>query len=897
MASIADRILIPDALRAGADPANLTDAEQHALQVGWNRTETDYPRDKCIHGIFEEQAALAPDDVALVTGDRRMTYRELNQQADHIAENLRGLGVTPGSLVGISVERSFDRIAGLLGILKAGAVYWAPEENLPEDRMRDLVADARPRCVIANHNSAELFSALAHVALVETLSAPPSGPPNLPISPTQAELPAYVSYTSGSTGRPKGVIVPHRGVVRLVTGANYVSLNSGETLLHHSPLSFDASTFEIWGALLNGGTLAIMPPGQPSLHEISSAIHQHGVTTLWLTAGLFHLMVDEQIDGLKPLRQLLAGGDVLRPKHVAKALRELPGCRIINGYGPTENTTFTCCHTIRDENELTPSVPIGRPVSNTRVYILDENLKPLPLGSAGELYAGGDGVACGYLNQPDLTAERFIADPFTPGSRLYRTGDLARWRPDGTIEFLGRIDTQVKIRGFRVELGEIETALRGIPAIREAVVVKRDDMPDHLSLVGYVTLEAGADLSTSELRDSMRELLPKYMAPSAFVVLDRFQLLPNGKLDRRNLPPPATELTSASEPIEPPKDLLELELVRIWQRLFQRESIRVDDDFFDLGGHSLQAAQLVAEIGKRFGSKLPIAALFQSPTIRDLALRLTEDKWLPAWSSLVPLQPLGSKPPLFLVHGWGGDVYGFVGLAHLLAPDQPVYGIQAVGLDGKSARHVSVEEMATHYVREIRSFQPEGPYFLGGYSLGGLIAFEVARQLDLIGQKVALLAMADSDPIGSFPSPIYSAYLRGRLVHHLKHWWTMPNRQRLGYCRNRLRTLREWFVQNHAEPVVVTPPPVNEGNAPQIPGFQDYYHALTSAYKVRPYSGSAHIILSEDGDCHGGSSWRHVVSGGLSYQKIPGTHYQILLPEFVGETAEAFRTAIKQARG
>lgn len=864
--------------------------------AGWNRTETDYPRDKCIHELFEEQAERTPDAVALVSANRRMTYGELNQQADWISGHLRLLGTTPGDIVGISVERSFARIAGLLGILKAGAVYWSPEENLPEDRLRELVADARPRLVLASEPSAEFFSSLTTVAVMDALAATAPATTDQPVSTTRPWQPAYVSYTSGSTGHPKGVVVPHRGVVRLVKNTNYVSLTAGETLLHHSPLSFDASTFEIWGALLNGGRLAIMPPGQPSLSDIGSAIHRHGVTTLWLTAGLFHLIVDEQIESLKPLRQLLAGGDVLRPEQVARALRELPGCRIINGYGPTENTTFTCCHTIRDETELNPSVPIGSPVSNTRVHILDEQLQPLPLGEAGELFAGGDGVACGYLNQPELTAKRFIPDPFSPGCRLYRTGDRARWRPDGTIEFLGRIDTQVKIRGFRVELREIETTLRIINGVRDAVVVRRDDVPEHLSLVGYVIPSAGSSPSTRELRSSLRELLPAYMVPSTFVLLERLPLLPNGKIDRRNLPAPEIEPENPAEGIQQPKDLLEFELVRIWQRLFQRETICVDEDFFDLGGHSLHAAQLVAEIEKRFGSKLPIAALFQSPTIRDLALRLTEDQWLPAWSSLVPLHPHGSAPPLFLVHGWGGDVYGFVDLANLLGPDQPVYGIQAVGLDGKRPRHASVEEMADHYVKEIRSFQPEGPYFIGGYSLGGLITFEVARLLDLQGQKVALLALADSDPIGSFPAATYAKHVRGRLMHHFKNWRAMPLSGKLGYVRDRVQILREWLAQNRSEPVIETAPIPEEIHSPEIPGFQDYYHALTSVYKVRPYPGSAHIILSDDGERHGGTSWRQVIQGTLTYHRIPGTHYQILLPEFAARTAKALHEAIEQAR-
>src|SRR5438445_4468738 len=524
----------------------LTAAEADRLLVEWNRTERDYPRDKCVHHLFEEQVERTPEAVAVVFGVQSLTYRDLNVKANRLAHHLRSLGVGPGELVGLRVERSFEMVIGLLGILKAGGAYWALEENLPEERLRLLLADARPRVLLvrrkavnalpglAARTSSDSTTAIGTIAAIEDLL---ESSPQATISAalaSQAVDPAYVNYTSGSSGQPKGVLVPHRGVARLVKGADYVSLTEDETLLHLSPLSFDASTFELWGALLNGGRVVLLSPGQPSLGEIGEAIREHRITTLWLTASLFHLMVDERLNDLKPLRQLLAGGDVLSPQHVLNAHLDLPGCRIINGYGPTENTTFTCCYTVADERALAPSIPIGRPIANTRVYVLDASLQPVPVGVLGELYAGGDGVACGYLNRPQLTAERFIPDPFSSqaDARLYRTGDRVRWRPDGNVEFLRRLDSQVKIRGFRVELGEIETVLREAVGVREAVVSLREDTAGEIRLVGYVVAGGNSVPDEPGLKAALKARLADYMIPAHFDFLSALALAPNGKVDR-----------------------------------------------------------------------------------------------------------------------------------------------------------------------------------------------------------------------------------------------------------------------------------------------------------------------------------------------------------------------------
>ena len=893
----------------------LSTVERQQLLVEWNVTEREYPRDKCIHRLFEEQAERTPDAVAAVFEKNSLTYRELNDRANRLAHHLRSLGVGPDVLVGLCVERSLEMVVALLGILKAGGAYWALEENLPEERFRLMLADAQPRVLLARRKSVKHFSSLAGktpgdsptgtitVAAIEDLleSSPGGIIPNTP--PNQAGDPAYVSYTSGSTGRPKGVVVPHRGVVRLVKETNYVSLNAEETLLHLSPLSFDASTFEIWGALLNGGRVVLLPPGPPTLAEIGAAIHRHGVTTLWLTAGLFHLMVDERLDDLKPLRQLLAGGDVLSPEHVRKARNSLPGCRIINGYGPTENTTFTCSYEVQDERELAAGVPIGRPIANTRVYVLDSYLQPVPMGVAGELFAGGDGVACGYLHQPQLTAERFIPDPFSgkTGARLYRTGDLARWRPDGNLEFLGRLDSQVKIRGFRIELGEVEAALRAQPEVREATVVVREDMPGDKRLVAYLVAKDKEKPDASILRMRLAKKLPDYMIPNSFAWLDQLPLAASGKMNRKALPAPEAGAGNISDESSQPVNLLELELLRIWRRLFQREDIGRQDNFFALGGHSLMAARMAAEIDKHFGSKLPIAALFQSPTVESLARRFTDENWAPPWSSLVPLQPQGSKPPIFLVHGWGGDVYGYLKLAKLLPPDQPSYGIQAVGLDGKATRHITIEEMAAHYVKEIISFQLDGPVYLAGYSMGGLIAYEIAQQLHRRNRRVAMLALLDSAPVGVIPWGFYAlkmiSYIPGRCLFHLRHWLGLPLRERYNYFLGRWKALRYWLFQNVARAPAVTNPPPKENQAPKVPGFEDYYVAVASAYRLRPYSGSADIFVSDGGNSEWNGYWKNMVRGGASFHRVEGRHEHLISsPEHVAALAKALATVLQRAQ-
>jgi aspartate racemase len=429
---------------------------------------------------------------------------------------------------------------------------------------------------------------------------------------------AYVMYTSGSTGTPKGVAVPHRAVVRLVRDTDYASFSPDETFLQLAPISFDASTFEIWGALLNGAKLVVMPAAAPTLEDIGNVIREQGVTTLWLTSALFNAMVDERLHDLRPLRQLLAGGDVLSAPHVQKVLRELKNTRLINGYGPTESTTFACCHTILPQAPPASAIPIGKPIANTTAYILDANLQHVPVGAIGELCLGGDGLARGYWRREELTAEKFIADPFStePRAKLYKTGDLARWRSDGVIEFLGRADSQIKLRGFRIEPGEIETALKQQPHVLDSAVLLREDTPNDKRLVAYVVCKSSASVrfEDSSLIAALKKLLPDYMVPSAIIALPALPRTPNGKLDRNVLPAP-----KSTEDFVPAKTPFEEKLAAIWAGVLGVERVGATDNFFDLGGHSLLGLRLVNQLRETLGEHVPLAMIFEAPTVSGMA--------------------------------------------------------------------------------------------------------------------------------------------------------------------------------------------------------------------------------------------------------------------------------------
>jgi amino acid adenylation domain-containing protein len=719
----------------------LPEAERHRLLVEWNDTDIDYPNDRSIAQLFEEQAELRPDSSAVVFESGRLTYDELNARANRVAHRLVSRGVGPEVIVGICAERSVETIVGLLAIAKAGGAYLPLDPTQPRDRLDQLIVDARPLLALAPEHLRDLLP-----DELETLSIDGERPDeddyrgNLASRVTSENL-AYVIYTSGSTGRPKGVAVTHRNVARLVRNADYAELGPDQTILHCAPLAFDASTFEIWGALLNGGRLAIAPPGAPlSLDELRRVLREQAVTTLWLTASLFHHIVDVGLDALAGVRQLLTGGDVVSAKHAAAFCDAFPSARLVNGYGPTENTTFSTFHRFAPESDVA-SIPIGEPIANSRAYILGRDLEPAPIGVVGELYAGGDGLARGYWGRPDLTADRFIPAPFGDvGERLYRTGDLAVRREDGNIIFMRRVDHQVKIRGFRVELAEIEASLMRIETIREAVVVADDYGDGERRLIAYATTRDRSALRIDELRSRLTQLLPDYMIPSRFVVLESMPLTVNGKIDRKALPAPNAQPRHACLG---PRTVVEQVIAREFEETLGVHSIGIDDNFFHLGGNSLSGVKLIERLRSTLCGDLPVTAIFRAPTIAQLSSLMIGREDMEQ-SCLVPMQRGPEDSTLFCAHPAGGSIARYRALASALGGVATVVGIQSRGLLGSSQMDESLEEMATRYVEAIRRRQPHGPYHLLGWSMGGFTAFDMASILERSGERVAFLGILDT---------------------------------------------------------------------------------------------------------------------------------------------------------
>ncbi|HEX3526825.1 MAG TPA: amino acid adenylation domain-containing protein, partial [Thermoanaerobaculia bacterium] len=621
----------------------LPEEDKRQLLVDRNNTAAAFPRDASLGDLFAETAARTPGAVAVTGDEGDLTYQELNDRSARVARYLSRCGLAPEERIGVVAERSPNLIAALLGIVRAGAAYLPLDPAAPPERLAWMLHDAGARVLLVDRELLALLppgllpADLRIVPIDEALSLPsPGGREGDGRGGQGGEALAYVMYTSGSTGTPKGVAVSHRNVIRLVRGSRFAAMGPEQTWLQIAPVSFDAATLEIWAPLLNGGRLALAPAGRLSLDELGHAIERLGVTSLWLTAGLFHQMADHRLAALRPLRQLLAGGDVVSPVQVRRVLEALPDLTLINGYGPTEGTTFTCCYVIppnTDPRQVSASMPIGTPIANARVYVLDRNLRPVPAGVAGELCLGGDGLARGYLGRPDLTAERFVPD--SRGERLYRTGDRVRWislEGKGVLEFIGREAAdagQVKIRGHRVEIGEVETALATLPELRSAVVTVRQDAAGK-ALTAYVVAAKVGDIAPADLvphlQRTLRSRLPEPMIPTAWVVLDALPLTANGKVDRRALPAPGGEAPHAS--YLAPRTPLEEKIVEICADILSLEKDRISilDNFFVLGGHSLLAAQLAVLLQDCFHLDVPLRLIFDAPDLMTLAGRITDQE-------------------------------------------------------------------------------------------------------------------------------------------------------------------------------------------------------------------------------------------------------------------------------
>ncbi len=727
----------------------LTEVERRQVLDEWNRTLVPFPQTVLLHQLVETQSDETPGAVAVEYEGSKITYHELDARANQLAAKLRAAGVGPDVLVGLCVERSLEMVIGLLGVLKAGGAYVPIDPAYPVDRIAFMIADARLPVLLTQEKLRDVLP--PHQALVLCLDSDwsqiakqPRERISMPIEPSHL---AYVIYTSGSTGKPKGVMIPHSAITNHMRWMQRVHpLSEQDCVLQKTPFSFDASVWEFYAPLMSGGRLMMAKPqGHLDAEYLARTIKGGRVTILQLVPSLLRMLLTEpEFAGCTTLKRVFCGGETLTLDLQEEFFKTLPQSTLHNHYGPTEaaidSTSWDC---VRD-TELA-ILPIGRPVDNAIAYITDANLQPVPIGVPGELLIGGAGLARGYFDRPELTREKFIANPFGTG-RVYRTGDLARWMPDGNIEFLGRLDHQVKLRGFRIELGEIEAVLGRMEGVLEAAVVMRGFRAGDQRLVAYCSVRPGFTVTPVMLRDGVRAALPDYMVPAHFILLEELPHTPNGKVDRKALPEPGgMEGVDSEGEFVPARTITEQKLAAIWAELLGVQKVSIHSNFFDLGGHSLLAVRLFSRIQQEFGRKLPLASLFQSPTVAQLAALIEADATGEhLWSSLVAIRREGRRPPFFCVHGGGGEVLFARDLMKHLDPETPFYGIQARGLDKPDNRAASIEEMAAHYIKEMKTVLKDGPVYLGGYCMGGLVAYEMAQQLIRDGRQIGLLVLIDA---------------------------------------------------------------------------------------------------------------------------------------------------------
>ncbi|HEY7909009.1 MAG TPA: amino acid adenylation domain-containing protein, partial [Thermomicrobiales bacterium] len=681
----------------------LTDAECHEIVVDWNATAADYPRERCFHDLFTAQAAKTPEAVAAVFENEQITYRALDQRANQLAHHLRVHSIGPDAFVGVCVERSLEMLVAVLAVMKAGGAYLPLDPAYPRDRLAFMLADAQVRVLLTEQRLlAELPAGEAEVICVDrdrdAIARHPTDPPAPAATP---ESLAYVIYTSGSTGKPKGAMIPHRALVNLLCSMrDKLGVTASDVVMAATSLSFDIAALELYLPLLVGARVVIAPHDTAKHgRRLGALVKSSGATVMQATPAMWRVLFESGWHG-DPRLHILCGGEALSQSLARQLLRA--GKRLTNLYGPTETTIWSTLHEV--EHAEGP-IPLGRPIANTQIYILDRHRHPVPVGVPGELYIGGDGVTHGYLNRPDLTAQRFTPSPFAAESAncLYATGDLARYLPDGTLEFLGRIDNQVKMRGYRIELGEIETLLERQEGVRHAVVMAREDMPGSESLAAYIVPSRQPAPTASALRHALVAQIPDYMVPSAFVLLDAMPMTPNGKVDRRALPAPSAPAGVRDVPFVAPEGILQLQLARIWEEILDVRPVGITDDFFDLGGTSLLAARLVDRIADVCGQEIPLTGFFSGATIEQMETMLLERKDQAATSPVVRIQEGKGKRPFFFLHGdlRDGGIY-CVKLARAFDPDRPFYGIHPNGTDGTTVPR-TLEAMATDRLAVLRA--------------------------------------------------------------------------------------------------------------------------------------------------------------------------------------------------
>jgi amino acid adenylation domain-containing protein len=917
----------------------LTKAEQHRMVHEWNDTAAEYPINKCIHQLFEEQVSKSPDAVAVVFEGGDLSYAELNRRANRLAHYLRELNVQPDDRVAICMERGPEMVIGLLAVLKAGCAYVPLDPAYPAGRLCFMMRDSKPIALLTQNHMQGLVVAEAAAEKVTVVrlnedeprwsSLPDSNPDLRPIGLSSNNL-AYVIYTSGSTGQPKGVAMQHSSLVNLVCWQIGRS-NSGSAprTLQFAALGFDVSFQETFSTLCSGGELILI---QESIRSNGRALldllAKKKVQRIYLPYVALHMLAQESLDagateGEKPgcstLLEINTAGEQLRiDKSITSFIKRFDSCRLQNQYGPSETHVASSFRLAEDTTTWPTHPPIGRPIANSRMYILNSHAELVPVGVAGELYIGGVAVARGYLNRPELTAERFLTDPFVaePGARMYRTGDIARYLPDGNIEFLGRSDFQVKIRGFRVELGEIEAALELHPAIRQcAVLVRKKDAADH-RLTAYIVLTDKQAVPTlTELRDALKQRLPDYMIPSAFEVLEKMPLTPNGKVDRKALGISNTRAISSEAQVEAPRDAIEAKLFEIWEQLLDVRPIGIHSNFFEVGGHSLLALKLFAQIKNAFRQSLPVVAIFGAPTIEQLAVlirgRAINAASAPmepscglamANSSIVPIQPNGSAAPLFLIHGGMGHILGFYELAMMTGTDHPMYGVQAQSLMPGQPALLRLEDQAAYYLSEIRKVQPSGPYYLLGYCFGGIVAFEIAHQLSALGERVELLGLLDvaqrdhmpqvQQKKSTQPKVSLHTWLDRRIAKFRGNASSLSLGRKVVYASERILARILFRIYEIAPSLGLTSVPSFMKSTKEI----NFWAA--EKYRARPWTGT--VTLFRAADQWGplvprDLGWTPLAKGGVEVCDVPGDHFEVLRGANLAVLAERLRERLERS--
>jgi amino acid adenylation domain-containing protein len=890
--TVLDQIAGNPALRL-MDIQVLTGNERDLMLNDWNDTAEDFGDKTCVAGLIEAQAERIPDTVAVRIDEKAITYRDLNVRANRLAHFLRSVGVAPESIVGICLEPSIEVVVATLAVLKAGGAYLPLDPGFPPDRLRYMVGDAQASYLLTQGSLAPLFEeSPARQIVLDGRDDFQSWSELNPINPCSLQNLAYVIFTSGSTGKPKGSLIVHEGLYNLVKASvRDHEITPGSRVLNFFSFGFDGSVLTIFPALAGGATLHLARREElMSPSDVHRLLREKGITTILMTpSALAHIPSRD----LPDLTTVICGGEVC-PREVGMEWGK--GRRFVNDYGPTETTVAAAQFPFHGTSDGPGSLPIGRPLANCRLFVLDRHLRPVPIGVAGELFIAGEGVGRGYLGRPGLTAECFLPDPFgsEPGGRMYRTGDLVRFLSDGNLEFLGRIDDQVKIRGFRIELGEIEAVLASVPGVREALTTVREDVPGDKRIVGYLVPQSGVALSQEELGAHLKVQLPSYMIPSDFVTVDAFPLTPTGKVDRKALPAPGTARRVAEGVHLEPRDDTEKRLVTIWEEVLQKRPIGVTDNFFDLGGHSFLAVRLLAQIQSQFGKEVPMVALFQDPTVEHLARMLRDKDEVSTGATLVQLRKGGSQPPLFFVHPTGGSVHWYSSLTKHLDGERPVFGLQAKGLGGQEDLDTTIEAMASGYVHAITDKHPAGPYNIAGWSLGVVIAFEVARQLRMMEREVSLLAILDQGPevpIREEPSDdaellfnIFSSYF----PVDLEYLRTLDNDEQFR------------FMLKRAQRAGIVPPFVRRKNFRHYIMINKVQTQAWRAYVAKPYPGRISLFRSEELVSRSGSQpdlgWAKLAQGGMDLVDVPGDHMSMMEMPHVRYLAEKLDALIQPAQ-